>query len=105
MEKMKPILREYQSGNKWVRIGVWIFACGLGLFIASAGGLLYLWCTDFPLVGVPCPPWIVACFLTGVLYVIIGVCCVAFGMEPPSGGGKRKKKQSKSLASVGALAA
>lgn len=104
MEKMKSILREYKNGNKWVRIGAWILAVGLSLFIASAIGLLYLWLTDFPLVGVPCPSWIVTCLLEGFLYMVIGMCCVAFGMEPP-GGGKRKKKQSRSVAPVGALKA
>ncbi len=103
--KVNSVLREYKGGNKWVRIGVWILAVGFVLLIASIGGMFYLWLTDFPMVGVPIPSWIVACILAGFLYIVVGLCCVVFGMEPPSGGGGRKHKKSKSTLPIGALTA
>lgn len=103
--EMESIVREYKGGNKWVRIGVWAIAAGLGFFAASAGGLFNLWLTGFPWEGVPCPSWIVACLLVGLVYIAVGVCCVVFGTEPPGGGGKRKKKPRKSAMPIGALTA
>ncbi|MBE8745240.1 hypothetical protein [Aeromonas veronii] len=90
--KRNPILSEYKNRNKWVRIGVFVFAAGLSLLIACAGGLFYLWLTDFPSVGVPIPHWMSFCLFAGPFYIFIGVCSIAFGMEPPSGGGRRRNK-------------
>jgi hypothetical protein len=103
--EFNSVVREYKNGNKWVRIGAWIFAVGLTFLMACVGGLLYLWLTDFPVEGVACPSWIVASLLVGMLYMVIGVCCVFFGMEPPSGGGKRKRKKTSVAAPAGALVA
>ncbi len=94
--KRNSVLSEYKNGNKWVRRGVWLFALGFVLFIAFAGGMIHLWFTDFPRVGVPIPRWMTFCMLAGVVYLVIGACCIAVGMEPPSGGGGgRKNKKSK----------
>lgn len=91
--KRNSILSEYKNGNKWVRIGVFVFAVGLSLLIACVGGLFYLWLTDFPRVGVLVPHWMSFCLLAGSFYSVIGACCIAFGMDPPSGGGRRRKKK------------
>jgi hypothetical protein len=100
--KRSSILSEYKNGNKWVRRGVWVFVLGLSLLIACAGGLFYLWLSDFPSVGVPIPQWMTFCLLAGFFYVVIGACCVAFGMDPPSGGGGgRKNKKSKRTMRIG----
>lgn len=98
--KRNSILSEYKNGNKWVRIGVWFLALGFVLFIAFVGGMVYLWLTDFPRVGVPIPRWMTFCILAGMFYLVIGACCVAFGMEPPGGGGRRRKNKNSKLAAL-----
>lgn len=93
--KRNPIFSEYKNGNKWVRIGGLFFAVGLSLLISCAGGLFYLWLTDFPSEGVSIPHWMSFCLLAGPFYLVIGACSIAFGIEPPSGGGRRRNKRMK----------
>lgn len=91
--KRNQIFSEYKNGNKWVRIGGIFFAVGLSLLIACSGGLFYLWLTDFPSEGMPIPHWMSFCLLAGPIFLFIGACSIAFGMEPPSGSGGRRRNE------------
>lgn len=98
--KRNSIVAEYRNGNKWVRIGVWLLAAGFIFFVAGAGGLFYLWLTDFPSVGVPIPRWMFFCALASCVYLPSGAWCIALGMKPPGGSGRTKSKLATNVRAV-----
>lgn len=86
----------YKDGNKLVRIGMCLVGIGLALLISLAVGVVYLSLSDFPWVGVPVPKWMNVCMIEGMFWTFVGAILIAIGIQPPSGGGgKRKRDRSK----------